>query len=693
LLQDASVALEQDGFAVVWMLPGTSPFFGLSRLFGDLEQAHREPLTALTERVQALLRARLAGRTVILADDEANLDRWTAASLARCRDAGRVFRVVTAPSDGDGVELRPLTVEQMQLLFHGPDRLHHLREDAAAELLRRTEGVQALVADEVNSWVRAGVADWDGPRLRLSRRNLDRLRAGVRVSPAGLGARALGGPLDAYLEEILAWMSLAWPHADAAFLERVSGLPRWRLEAGIEELVRLGAARRRPEGRFEATAPPSALQDWTGEKRAAAHRAVAAGLSAGSDGRLYHLVAGGLAHEVTQEACVLARRLTDDGRLGEAEAVLLEALVRLRTTGAQGEHELLAHLVGAALARESPGALRRVTYELGRARCRDQRTLELESVVISAELAFRGDGTAALARLRETAPFEDDALEARRLAIHVRAAARESLECHATVLQEIETAVSQRPSAARQSSLANWRGWLRYRQGAYSEAAELHRAAAAHKSTVTGRLSAMLNAASALQEAFRYEESAEMARTAFDLAAQVRHPLYEARAAWLLRSIAYRTATATEIDGDLIEALDGLDAPQVEGQILLTEAAVAWRAAASDSAAALARRAVERFDAARSVAGAVLSRALARRVGAEMDWESVWTRCRDAVDSTMPRIGVQVRGLLAASAGRRCQELHEEASTLAACVATDQWARRLEVLSISEAIEQTAGRR
>ena len=47
----------------------------------------------------------------------------------------------------------------------------------------RTEGLAARVAEEVDDWITAGIARWDGALLCVDRDSLDRLEVGQRVLP------------------------------------------------------------------------------------------------------------------------------------------------------------------------------------------------------------------------------------------------------------------------------------------------------------------------------------------------------------------------------------------------------------------------------------------------------------------------------------------------------------------------------
>ncbi|MCB9531237.1 MAG: serine/threonine protein kinase [Myxococcales bacterium] len=90
----------------------------------------------------------------------------------------------------------PLTEEQLQPLFHGPERVLHLPTLGARALFARTDGDRVAVEQEVAAWVRAGIASWDGDQLRTCRPELDRLD----VSPEVLTLRATGSLRETHEE-------------------------------------------------------------------------------------------------------------------------------------------------------------------------------------------------------------------------------------------------------------------------------------------------------------------------------------------------------------------------------------------------------------------------------------------------------------------------------------------------------------
>jgi tetratricopeptide (TPR) repeat protein len=451
------------------------------------------------------------------------------------------------------------------------------------------------------------------------------------------------------------------------------------LEAEVQELVRQGAARVLEDGRVEPLAAALALQYWPPERRAAAHRTIAELLPLGEDGRFFHVFAARLGPEMAREACALADRLAREGDLGEAGAVLEEALHVVRQEGGGGELELLEAHARVAFGVESPRALDRTLYELGRAGARGDRLAALEKLVRAAGLVGQGDGERALAELGALPALADPEMELLRQATRVAAAGRCAVGRHEEVLAEIEAWAATRPEA--EPHLAGWLGLLRYRQGRFDEAAELHARAAAGKRALGSRLSAMLNAGSALLEAGRYDEAGAHAEAARRLAAECRHGVFEARAEWIRRSAAYRSGAAHAPDQELLASATHLDVAYLEGFICLNEAAVAWRAEQAAQARALAWRAAGCCRAGGVSAGAVVAEALAIACGEPRDGAQRAALADEAARCGVPGIAVQALGLLGC---------HEDAQLVAEAIPQADRDRRREILSIHEALSMAA---
>ena len=135
---------------------------------------------------------------VILVDDFELLSPASREVVRAVRSAGVLIRALREPeeSEGDVVTLRPLHEAELRSLFAGPDRLLHLREDAARELYRRTDGVPARVVREVTEWLNLGIARWARSLLVVPRSVLDRLAAGMLDGDVGPDAARANGPVS-----------------------------------------------------------------------------------------------------------------------------------------------------------------------------------------------------------------------------------------------------------------------------------------------------------------------------------------------------------------------------------------------------------------------------------------------------------------------------------------------------------------
>ncbi|MGK3988616.1 serine/threonine-protein kinase [Sorangium sp. So ce136] len=705
-LREVAEVAARAGRRVVWATPGRLAFSSLEPLVGSLQEHAASRLADVSLAVERRVRGALAGGALLLVDDMARIDGASARAIARCRSAGSVVCAregAGAPAPPGSSEVRevlearlsPLDETALQGLFAGPDRLLHLREDAARELWKRTGGAPARVADEVAAWVRAGLARWDEELLAVERDAVDRLDTGLRVAPPSVPPEDGAAPIAPHLGELLGWIRMAAPHGDVDLLAAATQQPPWRVEACVEELVARGAARVRADGTIEPSAAAHAEEGWPWERRHTAHRALAGALRPGAPGRLLHLLAGGdeadAAHTaaIGREASALARRLSHEGHLGKAVVALSEGLraVRREELACAGEIvALLSQWTEIALAEATPRALDRVLYEICRTEPRTAAIAHLEELVRAAA-AVRVWTERALSMAEAVAPFADPALERARLGVRVGAARRSSLEQEESVLTDIVQRAEGSSDPELRASIAGWLGRLRYRQGRYEEAAALQAEAAARAGWVTTRIAAQLNGASALLEAQRVEEAAGLIERALGLARRYRHTLYEARAEWLLRVSAYRSGAAGRPDTELLEAFSRAGLSEMEGFVCLNEAAVAWRAGERGAARDLAERARGILAPLGEPWAALLASVLALACGGELGEAEVASLLARARRCPLPRVRAQALALLALSGRAEALapgEVREAA--LAAGVPRSAWQCRLEVLSIEEAL-------
>lgn len=715
-LAEVADALQSDGVQIAWTLPGQRAFSSVEPVLGPLDAHGERRLNDVVAIVEEALRNALARGLVVLADPADRLDRWSAAALERCRSSGAIVRVLSGPSpspepggergDEGAIRLTPLDEEALRPLFAGPDRIFHLRSDAARILWARTAGLQARVAEEVEAWVRAGIARWDGAALVIDRETLDGLDAGLRVAP--LGGRALAdarssAAMALHLEELAAWVSIAWPLADAELLGAAMGAPRWRVEADIEELVQSGAARRLLGGRIEPSAATQADRVWPLEQRRAAHRAVGRALARGAAGRFFHLVAaigdagasGAEALEIADEAEALAAGLARDGRLGQALATLDQGLCSVRRSlstadpeRAAREERLLTLWVIVALFEATPQACDRALYEISRSQVhfRNEAFGNLEQLVRAA-IAFAAGGDRAITLLDAMDPFAAEDLERHRQGLRVLSARRCSQEVEERVLGEVAAWAVRTGDAVTRARYATWLGRLRYRQGRFDEAARLHAEAADGEPWVTARIAARLNGASALMDAFRHQEAAASAEDALKQAKACRHPFFEARAEWVLRSTAYRAGAAMAPDLELVDAVARFGTGDLEATVCFNEAAIAYRAGRLEVARGLAQKALLIWESIHDTWPAVLIRCLALACGARPAAREGARLAQRAMTCSVPGIGVQALGLLAQARRSVPPSWKEAALSLTGEIPRRSWHVRMDILSVEEALE------
>ncbi len=340
LLQDTADAVEAEGRAALWAMRGRSPYASIAPLIGGLAGLESMSPDEAFGMLDSRLRDTLRRGDVLLIDEPSRIDPWSARAIERCRSEGSIVRVALHPTPGC-VEVTGLTADDLRPLFAGPSRLLHLPEDAAEELWRRTGGQPGHVRSELSAWIRHGLAQWVDGAVVITRAALDRLQGGLPIGDwLDSGARG-GSSRSRELDELLAWIALAWPHGDFDLLADVVARPRGMIEPEIEMLITDGMLRRLEDGRLLPLAVAESLQTWTEEQRQAAHRVLAAALPRGVPARLLHLAAAGEPAELIAETLLLGRELVRTGNLGEALPLLAHALDAARRENDATAHENL----------------------------------------------------------------------------------------------------------------------------------------------------------------------------------------------------------------------------------------------------------------------------------------------------------------------------------------------------------------
>lgn len=685
VLHELGERLERAGRTTARLPRGERPFESLRRWSDDPPKASG----GLSEAVaawQAHVAGWMADGGVLLVDGLDSLDRYSRRVVEGVTERGAVVLAV----DGEDAEvvLAPLDEAAMRELFHGPDIILHLREDGAAELTRRTRGVPAHVVSEVGAWVRAGLAAWEGERLRITRSDLDALRSGMSLSPVGVEAREVAVDLRFDQEEFLAWVALAGEHATPEVLAQVMGRDIYEIEAWVEELTDVGAVRGEMS-RVVPRVPSRALQRWDAARRALAHHGLAHALPSGAPERLRHLVLSARWAERSRsavmtgptasfdtldhvavvagtfdgrvdtvpfgdedaglaalEAVHIAKERTFAGRVGEAVAAIRLVLPLVRDLGrAEDVDRLLVAWTHAALVDPSPEGLRALLAAFQRSP--GTQAHAARGVAQAALLAVEGVADEALDLLDSLPSLDGEPeLDHQAQSVRFKAVRFKSLDVERDMLGALQAWAARRGPREMRAYHA-WHGLHLYRLGAFEAAAEAQRRAYDAEVQVTSRMSVLLNEASALLEASDHAAALERAVEARELARVCRHPFFEGRAFWLVRAATYRQGEATRVRADVVEALATLGHTELIAKVAMTEAAVAWRLGDDESARTLAALSAKGFRQIGVELGALLMDALGVAAGAPAaasHLPELWER---TAAFGAPRPALQALGLLA----------------------------------------------
>lgn len=699
-LQEIAAVLAETGREVVWTTPGKRPFSSLVQIVTPNNGTGRTLADVMTD-IDRQLEEILAADRVILADDPSRMDRYSLAALEKARVYGPIVRVVDISSEENFVEsenlvlLRSWPEAQLRELFVGPDRVFHLCEDAARELYARSEGLPLRIFGELATWERTGLAQTAGSSWIVGREALDRLAAGRVALPLPPPAVATDTPLaivPAHLEDLATSIELAWPHTRINELAQITEQPSWRIEADLDELEQIGALDRLVDGRLIPRIRKSASSRRNTERRKNVHRAIAKFLPRGTEGRLFHLIAArserevGNPLEIVEETLTLTERLAMDGFLGRATALLADGIMAARNASMPdtdwGETRLLGLWVEVAISDGSPRALDRALYEVCRATTKTEDVQALERLVRAALAMRTTAGDRALSLVDSIAPFTNPDLERRRQHVRVQSARLCSAEQERVVITDAERWALGIGGAA-EAGYADWLGRFRYREGRFDDAAALHLKAAAGQSWTTERIGALLNGASALLEAFQFNEAVAVAEDAQRSSAECRHAYCEARAEWLKRSAQYRRGDHLVEDEDLVTLAAKTGVIDLEALVSLNEAAIAWRNGNNPLAAALAGRTKRLWTAIGKSWGALFAQALSAMTSGTTITE--WNVLVDAAKRCpVPGAGIQMLGMLGVARPDAAIDLAPVVLSLRTAIPEQFWGLRMDVLSVDE---------
>jgi hypothetical protein len=476
----------------------------------------------------------------------------------------------------------PETVEAADLrgLFHGPDRFFHLPEDAATVLAARSGGRRSIAIEELDAWVRAGLASWEDGAARLTQDTIRRLATGlavriiVDVEPA---------PEDARVFVLARALGSA---ATTELLARALRIAEADVEASMQRNAELDLAERVGEGwrcrpvvigaaslRSLRGIGPDVLHALPPDQHLRARVALECGLS---DEVVLCTV---------RAACM---RALDEGASDAAALQELGLELARRLGDREAERDLLHYVVRTSASMGDAG-LDRALRMVDEAADDVPEARALRGLLQGVWHLRHGRARHAEEVLTAAGPLSHPTNEGRRLGVLVLAALRTGA---AIDERWIEDLFAGAPAAASvDASRLSAEGSLLYNRFEYEAAAARHEEAARTWPGASGRLSDLLNAAAALLEGGMLARCESIATLARDQTRALRLPDAEARAEYLLRAVALRSGRPYPPD-EALQATAALAEPYLGALYALVDLAAAWREGDRSLARHLARRCV-----------------------------------------------------------------------------------------------------
>lgn len=700
VLDEVIARCREEGRALVVLARGQFPYASLRPLVPSWPRQEMSLFEADQQAERELIGAISAG-TLIFVDDIESCDARTQRLLERVAELGGTVRSqLAAPfsprrrpatrplNEAASIFLPDFEEHELHELFLGGDRVFHTRADAARILHILTGGRAARVVAELRRWERLGVVHWKGERLIVNPVLLDELDA----RPAMAGA-LLDVVVPEHLGEALEWLTLCAAGVELEVLARAMGHLRFEVEGMLHELEALGAARRQGSLIFSVGQVRNAAV-WPLSKVREAHRRLAAELPLGSPRRLLHLLAGTEPTDpvppsaIADEAVALARGSVAEGRLSRAVTWLADSVVAIRHGNDQKALiQVVAEWVRVAVMFRTPSALDQVLAELARAPA-VAPVPNLQQLALTALAALTAGGVRTLEQAERIEPFEDPNLELERFDTRVQAARRTDLESEQRVVAAAAQWAFARGDREARARASSWIGRLRYRESEFSEAARLHHEAAELTATATVRIDSLLDAASAEMENLDVAQAMRDAEIARRAAIENRNPRQEARAEWLLRTLAYRDNRATAVDEELLELVRHVGSLDQESLLAFTEAAVAYRAGQRERARQLAERASSGWRELGRKLPAATSRSLAIACGEQVSEELIEELIAIARVNPDPVIGIQILALVVQGVPSVRPRVLALATQLAPSIAPRYLRARSDVLSPEESIDR-----
>ena len=475
-----------------------------------------------------------------------------------------------------GLGTEPLSREGLQVLFVGPELIHHLRSDPADQLWARTGGWPGAVRRTVASWARAGICHVDEHgRVAIERPAVDRLRAGLAVDPSR------GGGLGLVLTDTShrCWwaVQLLGSSATTAAVAAILGASEATTQDGLEALCEAGALITTPTGWTARRVPPEPRPPGLVD-------VVLQHLDDQDEAKLRLLLDTGHLEAAPAVALAVAQACVADGAFHRAWTAASEGLRVERRMGAS-DAELLLCAANIALKGFDKGWLSIVLREAERRGESEVRWLCAVAIDILSRKGVAAD--------LDRAPLTQGALELWRLRLIAFVHQTSPLADHRAWVEGIrEQAMVLDPSG---HSFRNWQSRLLIRLGRPREAAELGEATLTDSVDLTHWATTILNASMTWVEAGDFERAEALLHRATERTSLLRAPALEAHLLGTKLSLAYRRKATEVPPAEFEAALAKLGSPAAFASHLVTLAACAWRRGDDAEGLAYATQAAARW--------------------------------------------------------------------------------------------------
>lgn len=621
-LKEAAKELEALGRKVVWLVPSTEPFGSLSGLMAHAS-AIGDSAGRIGQSVAYQLTCALASRVVVIADDFRSLDGASRTSLDAARAAGTLL-VSSSDQRRGGEFIRPLRLTDLVSLFSGHERIFHLRHDAAETLLGRTDGLPGEMLEELATWTRAGLATLDGARVHCSRAQIERLQFwSPQRSSAPFLQRShtehLGSAHALALDLIAACADRASEGLLASALKLVPEVA----SAIVRDLADLGYVDVASSGRLRTRRSAHVPSRTSERDRRAIHELVAHALPMADRTRLHHLLMAERYEDIPNASLEFATAAVRLGRSAEAleccEFGLRHALLASHRTTASA---LVEVGLESALRASNRSALETIScLALARAQ-RDESARFVAAIARAALDATLSAPRRALASIESIAERLPTGLRLLAESVRVVAARYLGIADEREAITRAAEWLSTQHSTRGAAMMSGWLAWLRYREGRYDDAAQLHlqvRDAQAPDSALWWTRT--IDAAESLLETARLEEASGLAEAARSAANRLRLPTVAIRAEYVAASARYRAGANVHVDLETLAATRDGGTALFAGQLHLVAAASAWRRREFADARALAEVASSEFARAGHFEGSMLAHYTRRLAGGPRESE------------------------------------------------------------------------